>query len=300
MLAPLRKRAVLGLVAGAIAVPGLAACGGDDEESAAPGEGESAAPAEGGSGTASLEHIHGLGTVDDGSLFIATHTGLFRAPDGETKVEQVGDSQQDIMGFSVQRANRFIGSGHPDPRDSDQPPNLGLIESRDGGRTWQSVSLLGEADFHVLESAGNRIYGFDGTQGRFMASDDGGESWDEHEPPAAMFDVGIHPEDPLRLLAATETGLHASTNGGKSWRSVNDQIAGLLAWPAGNDLYLVDGRGQVMRSSDGGKEWEQVGSIGGEPAAFIGRADELYAGLHDGSVKRSRDGGESWEVRATP
>jgi hypothetical protein len=37
------------------------------------------------------------------------------------------------------------------------PPNLGLIESRDGGETWKNVSLLGQADFHVLESAGRRI-----------------------------------------------------------------------------------------------------------------------------------------------
>jgi hypothetical protein len=39
------------------------------------------------------------------------------------------------MGFSVAGPGRFIGSGHPDPSDTSSPPNLGLIESRDGGQT---------------------------------------------------------------------------------------------------------------------------------------------------------------------
>ena len=30
-----------------------------------------------------------------------------------------------------------------------QPSSLGLIESTDGGKTWQQLSLAGEADFHA-------------------------------------------------------------------------------------------------------------------------------------------------------
>ena len=37
-------------------------------------------------------------------------------------------------------------------REEKLPPFLGLIESRDAGRTWRAVSLQGEADFHVLRS----------------------------------------------------------------------------------------------------------------------------------------------------
>ena len=63
------------------------------------------------------------------------------------------------MGFTVTGPDRFLGSGHPDGREG-LPPFLGLIRSTDAGRTWERVSLLGKRDFHVLEAAGERIYGF--------------------------------------------------------------------------------------------------------------------------------------------
>ena len=276
----------------------LAACGGGDEPTLSGGESsasEHSAPAQG------MQHIHGLG-VRGGTLYIATHGGLWMAPAGQTKPRRVGESQQDIMGFSVISADRFIGSGHPHPSQTDLPPNLGLIESRDGGKSWKNISLLGDADFHVLESAGSRIYGFDGTQGRLMVSADGGHSWQQRRPPAGVFSLAIDPANPETFIASTEQGLVASDNAGKVMRPVElrEQRAGLLAWPTKRQLYLVDGQGAVQLSTDGGRQWQPVGSIGGQPAAFIAAGRELYAALADGSVKRSTDGGRSWSVRAAP
>jgi photosystem II stability/assembly factor-like uncharacterized protein len=250
--------------------------------------------------TATVHHIHGLGVgPDSGDLYVATHSGLFVAGDGE-QLRQLGDSEQDIMGFSVVDSERFIGSGHPDPSDTTSPPNLGLIESRDGGKTWKNISLLGEADFHVLRSSGDRIYGYDGTQGRLMVSSDGGRQWAQRTPPAAMFDLAINPRNPDRIVASTERGVFSSADAGKGWRPLRDDIAGLLAWPKANALYMVDGQGQVHRSGDGGRQWQPAGRIGGQPAAFIAHGDELYAALADSAVKHSADGGSTWTVRATP
>jgi photosystem II stability/assembly factor-like uncharacterized protein len=251
--------------------------------------------------TATVHHIHGLGvTPDSGDLYVATHSGLFVAADGEQQLRQVGDSEQDIMGFSVVGQDRFIGSGHPDPNDTSSPPNLGLVESRDGGKTWKNISLLGEADFHVLRSAGARIYGYDGTQGRLMVSSDGGRQWTQRTPPAAMFDLAIDPRDPDQIVASTERGVFSSADAGKGWRLLRDDIAGLLAWPAATALYMVDGPGAVHRSRNGGRQWRPEGSIGGQPAAFSAHESDLYAALTDSTVKRSTDGGGSWTVPATP
>jgi hypothetical protein len=52
------------------------------------------------------------------------------------------------MGLTVVGADRFLGSGHPDVQ-TDCPPLLRLIESTDAARSWPSVPLLGDADFHV-------------------------------------------------------------------------------------------------------------------------------------------------------
>lgn len=275
-----------------IAAVGVGACGDDatvEDEGQVEGSGSE------------LEHIHGLGVSPrDGTLFVATHFGLFRSASGSSEIEKVGESSQDIMGFSVAEPGRFIGSGHPEAGDGELPPNLGLIESTDGGRTWEPVSLLGEADFHVLEAEGERVYGFDGTQGRLMVSDDGGESWDEREPPAPMFDLAIDPDDRDRVVAATEVGLLESENAGEDWQPLSRELAGLLAWQSGSGLHLVDGTGTVQASGDGGRSWEAVGSLDGQPVAFVAHEDDLYAALGDGTVKASADGGASWVVRAAP
>lgn len=289
------RRRLLSLIAVLAATSLLAACGGDDATVAGGGGNGPGVFAEG----RALEHIHGLGVNPaDGRLLIATHNGLFAASRDATRPEPVGNTQQDVMGFSVVGPNRFIGSGHPGPAQ-DLPPNLGLIESRDAGKTWKNISLLGKADFHVLQHADDKIYGFDGTQGRLMVSGDGGRSWQPRTPPAGVFGLGVDPTDASRIVASTEKGVFMSPNEGRRWRPLREDVGGLLAWAARDRLYLVDGQGQVLLSSDAGANWQTQGSIGGQPAAFIAHKDELYAALADGTVKRSADGGANWAVRTT-
>jgi hypothetical protein len=50
----------------------------------------------------------------------------------------------------------------------------------------------------------------------------------------------------------------------------------------------------------GDASFNEVGSIGGQPAAFEAAGDELYVALHDGTVKRSPDRGRSWRLRSRP
>lgn len=268
-----------------------AACGGDDAANAGPAEA---------TGDTELGHVHGLGTNPaDGSLYIATHSGLFRAPAGEQAAERVGDSLQDTMGFTVVGEDTFLGSGHPGP-GGDGPPLLGLIRSTDAGQSWEPVSLSGEADFHALEAAHGRVYGFDGANGRLMVSDDGGEAWTEREPPGPLLDIAVHPSEPERLAATGERGVFLSDDDGDTWRPVGGEI-GFLAWPEEDRLLLVGASGMVQASSDLGESWDELGSIGGQPAALIAEsAEELYAALPDGTIKQSTDGGRTWSVRASP
>jgi hypothetical protein len=249
-------------------------------------------------------HVHGLGVNPaDGALFIATHTGLWRVEESSTRAERVGDRFQDTMGFTVAGRDRFLGSGHPDPRDIREgrlPPLLGLIESTDAGRTWRPVSLLGEADFHVLRQVRDRVYGFDATSQRLLVSRDGGRTWAARTPPAPLFDLVPDPRRSRRVLAATARGLFASDDAGANWQ-IRSKLVGLLAWPVSRRLYAIDGRGQVFASGDAGSRWKAVGDIGGRPAAVLATAPrDLYVALHDGTIKRSADGGVSWTIRSSP
>ena len=249
-------------------------------------------------------HVHGLGVNPaDGALYIATHTGMYRVEQGERTAERVGDRYQDTMGFTIVGPNRFLGSGHPDvneAREKNLPSLLGLIESTDSGESWQPISLLGEADLHVLRFAGELVYGYDASNDRLLVSTDRGRSWNELERPGPLVDLAVDPRDGRRIVATTAEGLFESRDGGQAWNRVGEAV-GLLAWPTRERLYLVAGGGQVFVSRDGGRRLEHRGEIGGQPAALLAQsAHELYAALHDGTIKRSSDGGASWVVRSTP
>jgi hypothetical protein len=249
-------------------------------------------------------HVHGLGiNPKDESLLIATHTGLWRTASGETQAKRVTNQMQDTMGFTIIGPDRFLGSGHPDQiqaRDQGLPPLLGLIESTDAGESWQTISLLGEADFHVLRSKENRVYGFDATNERLLFSRDAGRTWAERPPPAPLIDMAVNPSKPSHLIASGEGGLWESANEGRAWTPAGEK-SGLLAWPVPRRLYLITAAGDALLSRIGGKRWATVGDIGGQPAAFLAQTPrELYVALHDGTVKHSSDGGRTWEIRSRP
>jgi len=144
----------------------LVACG--NEESSSEG---------GASFAAEASHVHGLGiNPADQSLFIATHGGLFRSAADSDSPSRIGEAGYDLMGFTVAGPDRFLASGHP-PLAAADSPHLGLVESSDGGESWEEVSLGGRADFHVLRYSGGSIYGYNGLDGRLMLSTDEGGSW---------------------------------------------------------------------------------------------------------------------------
>ena len=240
---------------------------------------------------------------NDRALFIATHTGLFRVGEGERKAERVAGRHQDTMAFTVVGPDRFLGSGHPDTREQ-LPPFLGLIESRDAGESWKPISLLGERDFHLLEHAGARLYGFGSDwqtrEEGLLASRDEGRTWRALQAPESLISLAAHPDEPTRVVSAGQSRLWRSRDGGRNWDPLGAQ-PGLLEWPRSGALYRVDAAGRVHRSGDDGRRWASVGEAGGAPAAFLAQSpSELYVALHDGTVKRSTDGGASWAVRSTP
>lgn len=243
-----------------------------------------------GDGSVALEHVHGL-AVDpaDGTLYAGTHHGLVRIPEGGEPT-RVADRVQDFMGFTVVGPEHYLASGHPGPGDSG-PGNLGLIETTDGGQTWTTLSLEGEADFHALDAVDGAIYGYSG--GRLLVSDDGVE-WTDRGG-ARIADLAVDPSRPERLLATSEQGLILSEDGGETFRVVPDSPRLLLVdFPA--DAAPVVGitpEGAVHASSDGGLTWEERGDVGGSPAALAVDGQDVYVAV-DGAIVASSDGGTTF------
>lgn len=249
-----------------------------------------------------VEHVHGLG-VDpvDGVLYAATHFGLWRIPE-QGQATRVADRYQDTMGFTVVGPGTFLGSGHPDfQMDPDLPTRLGLIRSADAGETWESVSMSGEADFHVLHAVHGQVYGWDSGSGRVMVSSDDGRSW-ETRSALDLRDLVVSPDAPERLLATTEAGVIRSDDGGRTWAQVPGVPAfTVLAWGGRDSLYGVTADGAVQHSVDGGGTWSLRGAVGGEPEALAvsvgGDSERLYVAVAEQGIVSSDDGGATFAIR---
>lgn len=250
-------------------------------------------------GTSGLEHVHGIGrNPADDSVMLATHYGLWRLDDGGDP-ELVGEYRHDLMGFSVVGADHFVASGHPNGAP-DLPPHLGLIETTDGGKSWRSVSLLGDVDFHALHAGEKQTWGWNSQDGSLMVSDDRSE-WDTRAEGVAMLDFAVAPDDPDVLVAGmpvsqTKLELRRSTDGGRTFTPVKDapQFA-RFTWSAPEELVGFGVGGEVHRSTDAGRTWRRMGTVGAFPDAVAASGKELLAAA-GGAVHRSTDGGRTWKV----
>ena len=263
------------------------------------GNGDAAAPGEL-ADDPGVAHVHGLG-IDpaDGTLYVATHNGTFRIPD-EGDAERMGESFQDTMGFTVAGPGDFLGSGHPDMAGmrEGQPGQLGLIESTDGGESWQPLSLSGEVDFHGLAYAHDRVYGWDSGTGRFMVSTDR-EDW-ETRSTLDLYGFAVDPADAEHVIGATPEGLAASSDGGRQWAGLSAPAVVALAWDEASGLWGIGPDGQVHRSTDGGTTWGATGTLPGPPQALLAAGDTLYAAAEGGDatgIYQSTDDGQTWSLR---
>lgn len=262
----------------------LSGCGADDSPTP-PGSPNAAEET-------ALGHVHGLG-VDpaDGTLYVASHFGVFRVADGGTP-ERVTDRRQDTMGFAVVGPGHFLGSGHPD-LEEDLPASLGLIESTDSAETWESVSLLGEADLHAIEPAGDRIYAYDSVSGSLLTTTDR-KNWTTIST-QPIYDLAADPADPATVYATTDQGVLV--------RSINAKlpvpVAGAptltaIDFQPDGPLVGVGVDGTVQTSTDAVR-WQETGQLDGPAEALDAVTGRWHAATESG-VYESTDDGQTWHA----
>jgi hypothetical protein len=172
-----------------------------------------------------IHHIHGL-AIDRQRpeiLYVATHTGLVRLGPNAAP-EWIGVPRYDLMRFTPDPRNSrvFFASGHPDlPAYQElRVGNLGVIVSSDGGRTWGSVALSGQADFHALACSagdGGTRYGWNVTGPGALYRIAVGQ-WRAERLPAAglsrVLSLAASPDPSGPVFAGTEVGLFVSHDAG--------------------------------------------------------------------------------------
>src|SRR5688572_27842482 len=173
-------------------------------------------------GAVTLTHVHGLAYSADGKrLMIPSHHGLAVYENGMWS--KAPGPQHDYMGFSATARNLY-SSGHPAPGSGLMNP-VGLIRSRDGGRTWEKLGLEGETDFHLLAAGWNTnaIYVWNPRPSsrlkaaglHFTLND--GFTWKRataHGLAGELRALAAHPDDAATIAVATSDGLYLSRDSG--------------------------------------------------------------------------------------
>ena len=236
-------------------------------------------------------HVHGLGiNPADNRLFVASHMGVFRqTSDG---FERVANRWQDTMAFTVTGNDTFLASGHPDLRETDKPIHLGLIESTDAAETWKGLSLQGEADFHALEPAMDRLYGYDSNNGVLKITRDK-QRWADIAR-VAVTDLAVNPDNPDDLLVTDSRGelLRLSETQELGAVSGAPPLA-FIDWPRPDLLVGVAPDGTVHRSSDAGRSWQRLAPVGSSPEALDVTPTVWHVATEEGVVA-STDDGRTW------
>jgi hypothetical protein len=215
-------------------------------------------------------HVHAIARdPGSGNVVVAAHDGLY-VYDGATP-KRVGPVI-DLMGFTVAGPGHYYASGHPGTA-TDLPQPVGLIESRDGGKTWTVMSRGGVSDFHALTTAGSTVVGFDGG----LRSSADGRTWREGNVDAQPRTLAGS-RNGATVLATTSEGLTLSTDAGVSWRWT-EQAPRLLmvAFGDGDTVAGLTPDGQVHTSTNAGQTWRATELLAPDAQALYasGEGDQL-------------------------
>lgn len=248
--------------------------------------------------------------ADSNRIWVGAYApgGLARSEDGGQSWATAGDGLSDNPVFDLL---------FTPPTAAETTGNLwaatraGLMQSRDGGTSWQPVTGLPAVTVLALAANGSgRVYvGLDGA-GVFAQTGQGWESLPpplsltERVPEADLASVGVLSlavsADGQQLYAGTAgQGVFASRDGGRTWAGTypDSYVPDLALNPANPAQAVASLRNRLARTEDGGASWRTLSLTWAdeEIVSLLWLPDgRLGAGTGQGRLYYSRDGGDTW------
>jgi len=183
-----------------------------------------------------------------------------------------------------------------------------IFASEDGGASWRRVASNTDVTLTSVAFADAQLGLAVGHDAVILRSLDGGLSWTEvfRDPQQLRPLLRVMFVAPRRAFAIGAYGaFFESTDGGATWNErrivETDPHFNALARLTDGTLLLAGEAGTLLRSDDGGSQWEQLASP--YPGSFFGllplpQGAVLVFGMR-GNLFRSEDRGASWQAIAT-
>jgi photosystem II stability/assembly factor-like uncharacterized protein len=208
------------------------------------------------------------------------------------------------------------------------PGGLGVLRSRDGGDTWETLGAANgfdPADLYIgslfmhpqdpeilLAAAGNDPYSslLRHPLGGIYRTADGGDTWVETLDGHNFSSVEICLGDPNVAYASARTGFFSSDDGGQTWQQAAGEEWGppdaVVGWPIDMQcdprdvqrIFVNAYGGGVFLSEDGGRTWIMsskgyTGALMRDVAVAPDDPGHVFVSARSG-VFASLDGGENW------
>lgn len=158
-------------------------------------------------------------------------------------------------------------------------PNGGLWKSTNAGQTWENqndfLSIIGCSDLLIHPQGPDTMYLATGDNDHVSTyshgvwkSTDGGDTWNNTglsvNPSSGLriFKMGMDPQNPQVILAATTSGLRRTTNGGQTWTSTTTgNFRDLERHPGNSQTWYAATTTQLKVSNDNGATWTNANGI---------------------------------------
>lgn len=192
-----------------------------------------------------------------------------------------------------------------------------VVSTRSGGQTWtnQELSLTGRGfRLERLGAATGWIGGFVDGRAVLLVTRDDGVRWDRLEAPCRGSALAFAFPSPERgwLFCSVDSGtgpddgaVYRSDDGGRSWRpfgqmimstrAAGDDAVTAIETPATDEAWVLDQRGMLQATFDGGKTWKQALAPGVPLAATLFVDTSHGWAIGDQTIWRTADAGTSWE-----
>lgn len=258
-------------------------------------------------------HVHGLAYAVDGrALLIASHGGLVAYRNGQWR--QTGDGTYDLIGLSVTK-DAIYSSGHG-PSDRAVGDPIGLVKSTDGGKTWQRLTLAGEAEFHVMDVSfeSGAIYVVNVAANSQMPrpgvyfSRDDGTSWKRCAAAGLgtpIIRIAAHPISPSMVAVATESGIYISQNFGEAFHRIgpSEPVSAITFDVTGEHIFFALGEPyRLLRISLDGTANFELSLPELEETEFVKFIAQRRSNLQQIAIATRRknvflsdDGGATWK-----
>ncbi|MCB0632802.1 MAG: hypothetical protein KDD15_23855 [Lewinella sp.] len=169
----------------------------------------------------------------------------------------------------------------------------GLFISNDNGESWSVTGKELPANVRALAKHNGKLFASPWRSGVYV-SQDHGKTWKACNFGLTDLEVNDFLSTEQGLFIGTSTGIFYSWNDGKTWMKILSAAQVNSLTQDGDIMLAATARG-IYRSSNGARTWRQVVSNSGVKNIYHSEYG-LFATTHRDGLLRSMDGGKEWEL----